>query len=62
MELSKAAETIFLRHRELQARPKELERGREFTTKVRDTVEKWKKSKPQITEQEREDVLSKVDR
>ncbi|CAM9478515.1 unnamed protein product [Hapterophycus canaliculatus] len=60
-ELAEMAEAIFFRSSELVARPAELTRGREFTTKVRESVEKWEKTKPQITEQERTDVIEKID-
>ncbi|CAM9883423.1 unnamed protein product, partial [Ectocarpus sp. 12 AP-2014] len=60
-ELAELAEAIFLRSSELVARPAELARGREFTAKVRESVEKWEKTKPHITEQERTDVMEKID-
>ncbi|CAM9929756.1 unnamed protein product [Pylaiella littoralis] len=60
-ELAEMAEAIFFRSSELVARPAELARGREFTSKVRASVEKWETTKPQITEQERTDVMEKID-
>ncbi|CAB1098258.1 HSP70 [Ectocarpus sp. CCAP 1310/34] len=60
-ELAELAEAMFLRSSELVARPAELARGREFTAKVRESVEKWEKTKPHITEQERTDVMEKID-
>lgn len=56
------AEPIFHRASELVERPLELARGRQFTAKVRETVEKWETTKPQITEQERHDVVDKIER
>ncbi|CAM9469770.1 unnamed protein product [Ascophyllum nodosum] len=60
-ELAEGAEVIFSRLSELTARPEELARGRMFTSKVKESVEQWEKTKPQITEQERKDVIAKIE-
>jgi len=60
-ELSAPAEKIFFRALEATARPEAVTALKTKLGKVKDLMVKWESSKPQITEEERAEVLTKVD-
>ncbi|KAG5182248.1 heat shock protein 70 [Tribonema minus] len=62
LELSAPAEAAFHRMKEATARPAEVKRARLFIGKVRETCEGWKTKKPHITDEERQDLLEKLDK
>ena len=59
-ELSGPAEKIFFRVSEMTARPEAMKNLKEKLGKIKALVKKWEKSMPQVTEEERTDVLDKV--
>lgn len=60
MSLSEAADAAFKRADEAATRPEEVKRARNFLDKLVESVDKWKITKPQITADERNDLLEKV--
>jgi len=61
IELSAPAEKVFLRMAEVTERPKAIEALREKLKKIESLMTKWETTMPQITTEERNDVLSKVE-
>jgi len=59
-ELSGPFEKILLRISESTERPKVIESVRKKLTEIEDLMEKWVEAKPQVTEEERTQVLDKV--
>mmetsp|Transcript_582 Transcript_582/g.813 ORF Transcript_582/g.813 Transcript_582/m.813 type:complete len:936 (+) Transcript_582:121-2928(+) len=62
IQLSKPAEEVFYRVSEAKARPAEVKKAQLYLRKVRETAEKWKTSKPQITDDEIKDLLEKLEK
>jgi hypoxia up-regulated 1 len=60
-ELSAPAEKIFFRVAELTARPAAVLALKEKLNKIVSLMTKWETTHPQVTEDERKDVLSKVE-
>jgi len=60
-ELSEPAEAIFFRQKEMTARPAAIADIRVKLSKTEDLMKKWEEEKPQVTEEERTDVLAKVE-
>merc|ERR1712003_330318 len=60
-ELSAPMEEILFRASEMSARPEAIEALQAKLKKVEELVKKWETTHPQITEEERSDVLAKVD-
>ena len=60
-ELSVPAEKIFLRVEELTKRPEAMEALKAKLQKVEELMKKWETTMPQVTEEERAEVLTKVD-
>ena len=58
--LSDPFEKIMLRLNEVEARPKAIEDLQKKLTDVDELMKKWETSKPQVTEEERKEVLDKV--
>lgn len=61
VELSEPAEKVWFRMAEMIARPEAVKAFKEQLEKVEKVLEKWKESKPQITEEERDEVQAKID-
>eukprot|EP00540_Astrosyne_radiata_P017034 CAMPEP_0116852442 /NCGR_PEP_ID=MMETSP0418-20121206/17292_1 /TAXON_ID=1158023 /ORGANISM="Astrosyne radiata, Strain 13vi08-1A" /LENGTH=619 /DNA_ID=CAMNT_0004484599 /DNA_START=34 /DNA_END=1895 /DNA_ORIENTATION=+ len=59
-ELSGPAGKIFTRVMELEARPKAMKDLKEKLGKIANLVKKWETDKPQVTSEERSDVLEKI--
>jgi len=59
-ELSAPAQKIFFRVSEMTARPDAINTLKEKLTKITALMTKWETTKPQVTEDERGDVLAKV--
>ena len=59
-ELSVPFEKILLRISESTERPKVIESVRKKLTEIEELMEKWVEAKPQVTEEERTQVLDKV--
>jgi hypoxia up-regulated 1 len=60
-ELSAPAEKIFFRVEEMTERPEAVLALKGRLTKVEELMKKWETAMPQVTEEERADVLSKVE-
>lgn len=60
-ELSGPAEKVFFRVSETTARPEAIKALQTKLTKVEDLMKKWETTMPQVTEEERADVLAKVE-
>lgn len=60
--LSKIADAAYKRAQEAIARPAEVKRARLYMAKIRETVEKWGTTKPQVTEEEKIDLLEKLEK
>lgn len=60
-ELSVPAEKIFVRVEELTKRPEAMEALKAKMQKVEELMKKWETTMPQVTEEERAEVLSKVE-
>jgi hypoxia up-regulated 1 len=60
-ELSTPMEKVLLRVSETQARPAMIKEMQDKLTKVEDLMKKWETTMPQVTEDERKDVLTKVE-
>jgi hypothetical protein len=60
-ELSTSFEKIMLRVRESTARPEAVEKFRKTLTEIEALMVKWETDKPQVTEEERNGVLEKVE-
>ena len=60
-ELTKPAEKVFFRMTEVSARAEAIVSIKEKLDKVVALMKKWEKSMPQIKEEERDDVLAKVE-
>ena len=60
-ELSAPAEKVFFRAAELSARPKAVKALLSKLDKVQDLMKKWETTMTHITEEERKEVLDKVD-
>lgn len=60
-EISGPAEEIFFRQKEMTARPEAVAALRVKLSKIEDLMTKWESEKPQVTEEERTDVLGKVE-
>ncbi len=60
-ELTKPAEKVFFRVKEVTARVEAITALKEKLDKVVALMKKWETTMPQITEEERNDVVSKVD-
>merc|ERR1712038_1303180 len=60
-ELTKPAEKVFFRMTEVSARAEAIVSIKEKLDKVVAIMKKWEKSMPQIKEEERDDVLAKVE-
>ncbi len=60
-ELSAPAEKVFFRAAELSARPKAVKALLSKLDKVQDLMKKWETTMTHITEEERQEVLDKVD-
>merc|ERR1712157_576874 len=61
-ELAEPAEKIFFRWSEMIARPEAVLSLQSKLVKVEELMTKWKETKPQVTEEERNDVLAKVEK
>ena len=61
VELSTPAEKIFFRVKELIARPEAVKSLKEKFEKMEALMKKWEADKPQVTEEERQQVLDKVE-
>ncbi len=59
-ELSTPAEKIFLRVSETTARPEAIVTLQAKLTKIEELMTKWETTMPQVTKEERDDVLEKV--
>jgi len=60
-ELAEPAEAMFLRRGEMTARPEAVAALRAKLTKVEELMKKWETTMTHITEDERQDVMTKVD-
>lgn len=60
-ELSTPAEKIFFRRAEMTERPDAIKALQGKLVKVEELMKKWETAMPQVTEEERAEVLSKVD-
>jgi len=60
-ELSAPAKAMFHRLSELTLRPQVIAEVRKSLTKVEDLMNKWETTMPQVTEEERAEVLAKVE-
>lgn len=60
-EMSEPAEKIWFRMNELTARPAAIVAMSDKLSKVEEILKKWETTMPQITEEERGEVLAKVD-
>ena len=60
-EISEPMEKIKFRLAEAEARPEAIKALNKKLGKVEDLIAKWVEEKPQVTEEEREDVLSKIE-
>lgn len=60
-ELSVPAEKVFFRVSEGTARPEAIKALQTKLSKVEDLMKKWETTMPQVTEEERADVLAKVE-
>lgn len=60
-DLSGPYEKILLRIKESKLRPEAIESLKKKVKEVEELMEKWKTSKPQVTDEERGDVLKKLD-
>jgi len=61
LELSAPMEEILFRASEVSARPEAIEALKAKLKKVEDLVKKWETTHPQITEEEKSEVLAKVE-
>lgn len=61
VELSEPAEKVFFRMDEVQERPKAIKAIQEKLVKIIALLTKWETTMPQITAEERADVVTKVD-
>lgn len=59
--LSAPAEKVFFRALEATSRPEAVEALKKKLSKVEELMVKWESSKPQVSEEERAEVLAKVD-
>ena len=60
-EMSEPAEKIWFRMNELTARPAAIAAMNDKLSKVEEILKKWETTMPQITEEERSEVLAKVE-
>lgn len=60
-ELSEPAEKIWFRMKELTARPEAIAAMNDKLTKVEELLKKWETTMPQVTEEEKGDVMAKVE-
>lgn len=60
-ELSMPAEKIFFRRSEMTERPEAIKALQSKLSKVEELMKKWETTMPQVTEEERAEVLSKVE-
>lgn len=61
VELSEPAEAIFFRQKEMTARPEAIAKLNKMLSKIEDLMNKWETEKPQVTEEERTNVLGEVE-
>merc|ERR1712176_822737 len=61
VELTEPAEKLFFRMVEVIERPKAVGALREKLDKIENLMQKWETTHPQVTDEERADVLSKVE-
>merc|ERR1712071_557286 len=55
------AEAIFFRQKEMTARPEAIAKLNKMLSKIEDLMNKWETEKPQVTEEERTNVLGEVE-
>ncbi len=58
-QLASPAEAMFFRKSEVEVRPAAVAAARLLVTKILEKVEEWEKTKPHVTETERQDAIDR---